>query len=76
MTLIEIGAKAVENAVDSDLIVVDEVGPMELRQSQVRLGCGEGVGVIKAHARGAASVVQSPSGQEDPGDVPGDNCNP
>ena len=26
----EIGAKAVENAVNSDLIVVDEVGPMEL----------------------------------------------
>ena len=26
----KIGAKAVENAVDSDLIVVDEVGPMEL----------------------------------------------
>jgi nucleoside-triphosphatase len=26
----EIGAKAIENAVNSDLIVVDEVGPMEL----------------------------------------------
>ncbi len=26
----EIGAKAVENAINSDLIVVDEVGPMEL----------------------------------------------
>ena len=63
----QIGAHAVESTLNSDLIIVDEIGPMELSSPQVHPGGGEGHRLAKTHAGGAARVVQSPSGQEDPG---------
>ena len=49
-----VGAKAVENALNSDLIIVDEIGPMELILRRVHPGGGEGDRLAKIHAGGAA----------------------
>ena len=64
-----VGAKAVENALNSRPHHRGRDRPHGAIQPQVHPGGGEGDRLAKTHAGGAARVVQSPSGQEDSGDI-------